>query len=72
MKRQKRNQADRAFGRGYQAGVMGRSRSLCPYEMGAARFEWLNGWRKGREDHWDGFNPAAQAQRLSSYQLSGR
>lgn len=67
MKRQKRNQADRAYGRGYQAGVLGRSRTLCPHETGEPRFEWINGWREGREDHWNGFNPAAQAQRISNF-----
>ena len=65
MKRQKRNLVDRAFGKGYQAGVMGRSRSQCPHEMGAARQEWLSGWREGREDHWNGFNRAATAQKMS-------
>lgn len=70
MKRQKRNTADRAFGKGYQAGVLGRSRSLCPYDIGPARHEWLNGWREGREDHWNGFNRAAQAQKLSNFQLN--
>lgn len=66
MKRQKRNQVDRAFGKGYQAGVMGRSRSLCPHDTGNARQEWLTGWREGREDHWNGFNRVASAQRLSN------
>lgn len=65
MKRQKRNQADRAFGRGYQAGVLGRSRSQCPHEIGPARQEWLSGWREGREDHWNGYNRAVQAQKMS-------
>lgn len=72
MKSQKRNQAERAFGRGYQAGAAGRSRSLCPFEDGPARFAWLSGWRRGREDHWDGFNRAAQAQRLSDYQINSQ
>lgn len=66
MKRQKRNHVDRAFSKGYQVGITGRSRTVCPYDAGPIRQEWLNGWREGREDHWNGFNRFAQAQRLSS------
>lgn len=65
MKRQKRNHIDRAFGKGYQTGINGRSRNVCPYDSGPSRQEWLNGWREGREDHWNGFNRLAQAQKLS-------
>lgn len=68
MKRQKRNQTDRAFSKGYQVGVEGRSRTLCPHGGGNNRQEWLNGWREGREDHWNGYNRAAQAQKISSLQ----
>ncbi|BFM16427.1 ribosome modulation factor [Maricurvus nonylphenolicus] len=67
MKRQKRNQIERAFSKGYNAGIEGRSRSLCPHENGNMRQTWLSGWREGREDHWDGFNRAAQAQKLSNF-----
>lgn len=67
MKRQKRNQIERAFSKGYNAGIEGRSRSLCPHENGNIRQTWLSGWREGREDHWDGFNRAAQAQKLSNF-----
>ena len=44
MKRQKRDQTERAFVKGYQAGIDGRSKSLCPHETGQARQQWLNGW----------------------------
>lgn len=64
MKRQKRNQVERAFSKGYKSGVDGRSRSLCPHESGPGRLEWMNGWREAREDQWAGFNRAAQAQKL--------
>jgi ribosome modulation factor len=67
MKRQKRNHDDRAFVKGYQNGINGRSRTICPYESGSTRQEWLNGWREGREDHWSGFNRLAQAQKLTQY-----
>lgn len=64
MKRQKRNQIERAFSKGYQAGIEGRSRNLCPHENADVRQNWINGWREGREDHWSGFNRAAQAQKI--------
>lgn len=66
MKRQKRNQIERAFSKGYQAGIDGRSRSLCPHDNGNTRQNWLTGWREGREDHWNGFNRAAAAQKISN------
>lgn len=65
MKRQKRNQTQRAMARGYHAGINGKSRNICPYESGEARHVWLSGWREAREDLWNGYNPMAQAQRLS-------
>jgi ribosome modulation factor len=67
MKRQKRNQIERAFSKGYQAGIEGRSRNLCPHENTSVRQNWINGWREGREDHWNGFNRAAQAQKMTNF-----
>lgn len=66
MKKQKRNTQERAYIRGYMAGFSGRSRSLCPHEQSTSRFEWLSGWREGREDQWNGFNRMATAQKLSN------
>ena len=66
MKRQKRNQPERAFSRGYQAGIEGRSRTQCPHDSDPTRQNWLSGWREGREDHWNGYNRAAQAQKMSN------
>ncbi|MFZ1874424.1 MAG: ribosome modulation factor, partial [Chania sp.] len=37
MKRQKRDRLERAQSRGYQAGIAGRSRELCPYQSLDAR-----------------------------------
>jgi ribosome modulation factor len=68
MKRQKRDQTERAFTKGYQAGIDGRSRSLCPHDSGTARQQWLNGWRESRVDQWDGLNRMAQVQKLSNIQ----
>ncbi|SMF39898.1 ribosome modulation factor [Alteromonadaceae bacterium Bs31] len=67
MKSQKRSPSDKAFSRGYMAGVAGRSRSNCPHSTGDARHVWLTGWREGREDHWNGFNTLAQVQKLHNY-----
>jgi ribosome modulation factor len=67
MKRQKRNPTERAFTRGYQAGVAGRSWSLCPFSSGDVRQTWMAGWRDGREDNWGGFNVKAQAQKISNF-----
>lgn len=69
MKRQKRDQTERAFVKGYQAGIDGRSKSLCPHESGEARQQWLNGWRESRMDQWDGYNRLAQVQKISNINL---
>ena len=66
MKRQKRAHTDKALSKGYQAGVAGKSRNLCPHESGEARHMWLTGWREGREDHWNGYNTMAQVQKIQS------
>src|SRR5690606_7583892 len=68
MKRQKRDQTERAFSKGYKAGIEGRSRSLCPHDTGTARQQWLNGWRESRTDQWDGLNRMPQVQQLSNIQ----
>ena len=54
MRRQKRSKVNRAFTRGYQFGLLGRSRELCPYQDESSRQSWVSGWRNGREDNWDG------------------
>jgi ribosome modulation factor len=54
MRRQKRDMKSRAFDRGYQAGVTGRSMENCPHELEAYRQFWVSGWREGRCDQWDG------------------
>jgi len=66
MKTAKRDPFNRAFSKGYQAGIEDKSRSVCPHEAGETRQHWVNGWREGREDHWNGFNRQAQAQRMSN------
>ena len=64
MRRQKRQKENRAFARGYQNGVLGRSRELCPFHEDTAKQAWINGWRTGREDNWDGFRGTAGVCRI--------
>ena len=54
MRRLKRDPLERAFLRGYQYGINGKSRELCPFTLPSVRQAWLNGWREGRGDNWDG------------------
>ena len=54
MKRHKRNKISRAFTKGYQVGLYGKSKDLCPFQDLEYRQAWLGGWRSGREDNWDG------------------
>ena len=54
MRRHKRDMNSRAFDKGYQAGLAGRSADYCPHESGEHRLNWISGWREGRCDQWDG------------------
>ncbi|REL32575.1 ribosome modulation factor [Thalassotalea euphylliae] len=54
MKRQKRDRHDRAHSKGYQAGVAGRSKEMCPYQNSEAKSEWLGGWREAIADKQQG------------------
>ncbi len=54
MRRQKRDMNHRAFDRGYNAGVSGRSAEYCPHVNDEPRLNWISGWREGRSDQWDG------------------
>ncbi|MFC0444824.1 ribosome modulation factor [Pseudidiomarina halophila] len=49
MKRQKRDRLERAHAKGFQAGVAGRSKELCPYQNQEIRCQWLGGWRDAQE-----------------------
>ncbi len=63
MRRQKRDMADRAYQKGYQAGFTGRNKDSCPHQQDNLRQEWLTGWREGRNDHWAGFSDIAALQK---------
>lgn len=65
MRRQKRDKATRAYTRGYQAGVDGRSKSLCPYNDLSTRQYWLSGWRDGREDNWTLYAGASSTSKVA-------
>ena len=64
MRRQKRDMNTRAFDRGYQAGVAGRSIDFCPHEEEEHRVHWLSGWREGRSDQWDGLTGVSGVHKL--------
>ena len=54
MKSQKRDIHQRAFKRGYDAGIKGRPKDICPLHQNDVKQDWLAGWREGRQDFWDG------------------
>lgn len=64
MRRQKRNAAQRTFNKGYHAGINGKSKTACPSMANDQRQTWLNGWREGREDNWNGFTGVSGIHRL--------
>lgn len=65
MKRQKRDKSDRAYTKGYQTGVSGRSKDICPHVEPQLRQAWLSGWREGRIDNWDGMIGVSGVHRIS-------
>jgi len=71
MKRLKRDPVERAFVRGYQFGLHGKSRDLCPFTLADVRQAWLNGWREGRSDQWDGLKGASALHRLNAVNAVG-
>jgi ribosome modulation factor len=56
LKRQKRDKLSRAHSKGYQAGMIGRSKDNCPFQASGARSEWLGGWREAIDDRNLGFS----------------
>ncbi len=54
MKRQKRDKQERAYSRGYQAGISGRAKENCPYQSIEIKSEWLGGWREAVTDKQQG------------------
>lgn len=71
MRRLKRDPMERAYLRGYQHGIHGKSRDLCPFTHPMTRQAWLNGWREGRGDNWDGLTGTAGIHRLNEMRAVG-
>ncbi|WP_346839877.1 ribosome modulation factor [Microbulbifer sp. SAOS-129_SWC] len=67
MKRQKRNHTERAFYKGYLAAMNNKAEDSCPFVNGNSHQEWINGWREGREDYWNGLDETTKAQKLEIY-----
>ena len=67
MRRSKRDMIKRAFERGYQMGLSGRSREICPHGKGPNQLSWLLGWREGRIDQWDGVTALTGRHKLSGF-----
>ena len=65
MKKQKRNLQERAYQRGYRAGLEGRHQEICPHTENAMRTQWLSGWREGRLDNWNGLNVLSGIQKMA-------
>jgi len=63
MKKQKRDMQERAFARGYRAGVERRSKDLA--RAGPTRDHWMAGWRSGRADNWDGYTGVSGIHRIA-------
>jgi len=66
MKRQKRDRASRAYIKGYNAGVGGRSKDSCPFTEAVARQTWLTGWREGRTDQWEGYTGVSGIHKIAN------
>ena len=67
MRRSKRDMVKRAFERGYQMGLSGRSKDSCPHGKGPNQLSWLQGWREGRKEQWNGNNALTGSHQLTGY-----
>ena len=65
MRRQKRDRNERAFQKGYLAGMNGKSKEACPLDNGTLHQEWINGWREGRIDLREGRTGVRGVHRLA-------
>ena len=64
MRRQKRDMNTRAFERGYQAGITGKSSESCPHVSEQQRINWITGWREGHSDHLEGYKGVSGVHKL--------
>ena len=66
MRSQKRDKSSRAYIRGHTIGLLGRSKELCPYPESSTRQDWLNGWRDGRADQWEGLTGVSGIHKMAN------
>ena len=64
MKTQKRETTTRAYKKGYQTGLSGKSKDTCPVHHEPERQYWLTGWREGRQDKWDGLTGVSSVSKV--------
>ncbi len=65
MRRIKRDMSERAFQRGYLAGLHGKSKDSCPSDQSTLHQQWVNGWREGRIDNWEGKTGVSAVHRIA-------
>ena len=70
MKRQKRDMNDRAYHRGYHAGLDGKPKDKCPHAAGETRQQWLHGWSEGRSDSWASLSGIAALSQVTRHELA--
>ena len=55
MKRIKRDLSQRAYKLGYNQGLKGHTKEICPFQSLEKRGQWMGGWRIGRADYVAGY-----------------
>lgn len=70
MKRQKRNMKDRAYHKGYHAGIAGRAKEQCPHETPELKQQWIAGWREGRNDSWASLKGVSGLSQIAQHEIA--
>ena len=66
MKRHKRNMSQRAYQKGFYAGLGGKNIASCPHSSVEQREQWLAGWREGKDANWSSMTGVAGLAKLNS------
>lgn len=66
MKRHKRDMNQRAYQRGFYAGLGGKAMAACPHTVVDQREQWLAGWREGREANWSAMTGVSGLAKVNS------